>query len=328
VLLLAALGAQARDGLAPAGGEPPDQPQGKVGYEQKLGEKVPLDLPFADENGSPVTLGECVGGKPTILVLAYYRCPMLCGEVLAGVLDSMRRMGGDFTCGREFNVVAVSFDPKEKPELALAKKRHFVAEYGRKEADHGWRFLTGTKPSIDRLTQAVGFHYEFDKMLKEYNHPSGIVVLTPSGTISRYFAGIDYPPAELRESLETVAAREQVGVKDLRDFFSCYRYNPHTGKYSANVMGIVRTSGALTLLLLAGLYAWRSWRVPGVRVMVVGIVGYLLFVPVILFAQMPRDAFVAVFAGLTVAVVVVGRLVWRAAKAQQPVGPLAGAGVE
>src|SRR5437763_1092185 len=143
-LLIGSAARAQQDGLAPAGER---DPKHNVGYEQKLGDKVPLDLRFMREDGVDVSLGDCVGGKPTILVLGYYRCPQLCGEVFAGVLDAARHMRG-YTIGKEFNVVCVSFDPKEHADLALAKKRHFVTEYGRKEADEGWRFLTGKKDAI------------------------------------------------------------------------------------------------------------------------------------------------------------------------------------
>jgi len=325
-LLLAAF-ASAGDGLAP-GSTGPDKATANANYDQKLGDKVPLDLSFLDENGNPVTLGECINNKPTILIMAYYRCPMLCGEVLNGVLDSMRQMGGNFTCGKEFNVVAVSFDHKEQPELARAKKMHYVTEYGRKEADWGWKFLTGKRPNIEKLAEAVGFHYEYDRMLKEYNHPSGIIVLSPNGTISRYFAGIIFPPTELKESLQAVAKDSDfVGARELREFFSCYRFNPHTGKYTAEVKGIMRSAGALTLLLLAGFYAWKCWRIPGVRVLVIGIVGYVALVPVIMFANMPVPAFVGIYLLMTLVIVVVGRILWKSAKARS-LPPLANAGLE
>lgn len=315
-LLLAAI-SNAGDGLAP-GSTGPDKATANANYEQKLGDKVPLDLSFVDESGNPITLGECVNNKPTILIMAYYRCPMLCGEVLNGVLDSMRRMGNDFTCGREFNVVAVSFDHLEQPGLARTKKMHYVTEYGRKEADWGWKFLTGKKLNIEKLARTVGFNYEYDKMLKEYNHPSGIIVLSPNGTISRYFAGIIYPPKDVKESLQAVAQDSDfVGARELSDFFSCYRFNPHTGKYSAEVKGIMRSAGALTLLLIAGFYAWKCWRIPGVRVLVIGIIGYLSLVPVIMFASMPKFAFVGIYVLMTIVIVVVGRILWKSAKAQQ-----------
>jgi cytochrome oxidase Cu insertion factor (SCO1/SenC/PrrC family) len=159
--------AQARPGVPQdTGGE--DRPNPNVRFDQKLGDKVPLDLTLNDENGNEVRLGDCIGGKPTILILAYYRCPQLCGQVFIGVLEAIRPL--KLTCGKDFNIVCVSFDPKEQPGLALAKKRYFVNEYGRKEADWGWKFLTGKQPSIEALTDAVGFHYEYDKTIKEYNH--------------------------------------------------------------------------------------------------------------------------------------------------------------
>ena len=251
-------------------GEAPDRRQHDVGFEQKLGAKIPLDLTFTDENKTEVTLRDCIGGKPSILVLAYYRCPMLCGEVLAGVLDASKRLK-QYTIGKEFNVVTVSFDPKEQPELALAKKRHFVNEYGRKEADEGWKFLTTkNKKNIDELTAAVGFRYEFDKMLKEYNHASGIMIVTPEGVVSRYMPGIEYfdrdedgnvakdPAKSLRLALVD-AGDGQIGTASDRAFLTCYRYNPHTGKYSFNVKRAVQAGGILTMLVL-GFVVIREFR--------------------------------------------------------------------
>lgn len=334
-ILLAATAARAQDGLAPAGQS--ERPKANVGYEQKLGDKVPLDLRFVREDGADVSLGDCVGGKPTILILGYYRCPQLCGEVFAGVLDAARLMRG-YTIGKEFNVVCVSFDPKEHPDLALPKKRHFVAEYGRKEADEGWRFLTGKKDAIDQLAAAVGLSYEFDKMLKEYNHPSGIIIVTPEGTIARYFPGIEYldrgdngqltadPTKTLRLSL-VEAGEGQIGSFSDRAFLTCYRYVPHQGKYSLQVVAIMRTGGFLTLLLIALVYAWKAWKVPGVRVLVVGILAYLAAVPLIMFGQLPKAEFGAVMLAVAVVVIVVGRWLWRAAKAREP-GTLAGAGTK
>ncbi|WP_020471299.1 SCO family protein [Zavarzinella formosa] len=251
--------ASAGDGLAPAS-EAPDKTKHDVGIDQKRGDKIPLDLSFTDENGNEVSLNDCIGGKPSILIMAYYRCPVLCGEVLAGVLDAAKNLK-TFTIGKEFNVVTVSFDPKEAPELALAKKRHFVNEYGRKEADFGWKFLTTkNKKNIDQLAAAVGFRYEYDKSIKEYNHASGIMIITPEGIISQYMPGIDYMrnddgsmPEEkskhLREAL-TNAGDGKIGDWSERIFLTCFRYSPHTGKYTANVKFIVQCGGVLTLLVI------------------------------------------------------------------------------
>jgi len=342
LLLLGASTLSARDGLVPA--TQADHANPKVRYEQRLNEKVPLDVTFVDENGADVTLGDCIGGKPTILILAYYRCPMLCGEVLTGVLDAARKMR--FTCGKEYNIVAVSFDPKEKPSLALAKKRYFVAEYGRKEADAGWKFLTGHKESIDRLTEAVGFHYEFDPMLKEYNHPSGIVVLTPDGTIARYFPGIEYIDRdtngrELADSTQTLkltlveAGEGKIGSFSDRTFLSCFRYNPHTGKYTMGVMWIVRAGGLLTLLIIAGIYARVAWKLPGARLLVIGILVYAALLPVIMFTSfsvfdsLPKWGARAAALPVALLVFAIARWIWKSAKKNEiPAEPMAEAGVE
>jgi protein SCO1/2 len=342
--LLLAGAAQAQGGLAPGRADEQDKPNPNVAFDQRLGEKVPLDLPFADEDGNDISLAQCVNGKPTILVLAYYRCPMLCGEVLAGVLDACRNMPRSMTCGNEFNIVAVSFDPKEKPGLAKAKKMHFVTEYGRKEADWGWHFLTGKKESIDKVTAACGFRYEFDPMLKEYNHPSGIMVLSPEGTIIRYFPGIEYldrgdngqlladPSRTLRLTLVD-AGKGKVGSVSDKVFLSCYQYNPHTGKYSANVMLIMRAGGLLTLLIIAGVYARTNWKVPGFRVLVVCLLGYVAMLPVIMFTSMPVNTLPtwaqrAVVVPIGLVVFLLGRWAWKSAKRAQAARPLAGAGVE
>jgi protein SCO1/2 len=335
VLLVGSAAVLARDGPIPSSDA--DHANPNVRYEQRLGEKVPLDLTFVDENGADVTLGDCIGGKPTILIMAYYRCPMLCGEVLTGVLDAARKLR--FTCGKEFNIVAVSFDPKEKPALALAKKRYFVTEYGRKEADAGWKFLTGQKDNIDKLTAAVGFHYEYDAMLKEYNHPSGILVVTPDGTIARYFPGIEYldrgdngdiladPTKTLRLTL-VEAGEGKIGSFSDKTFLSCYRYNPHTGKYSLSVMWIMRAGGLLTLLIIAGIYARVAWKLPGARVLVVGILVYAALLPVIMFTSfsvdsIPRSAARAAIIPVGLIVFFVGRWVWKSARAERPAPPLA-----
>lgn len=335
----------AGDGVVAGQASDADRPNPNVRFDQKLGDKVPLDLPLTDEDGRPTTLGQCVNGKPTILVLAYYRCPMLCGEVFAGVLDACRHMPRSMTCGNEFNIVCVSFDPKETAGLAKAKKMHFVTEYGRKEADWGWHFLTAKKESIDRLTDACGFRYEFDPMLKEYNHPSGIMVVSPEGVLCRYFPGIEYldrgfdgqllkdPSKTLRLTL-VEAGRGEVGSVSDKIFLSCYQYNPHTGKYSANVMLLMRFGGLLTLLVIAGVYARTSWRVPGGRLLVVGLLAYVALIPVIMFTSMPVTGIPAwAQRSLVVPVGVVaflfGRWVWRSAKrSRQRTAPLAGAGVE
>jgi protein SCO1/2 len=234
---------------------PPD-----VRLEQRLNERVPLDLPFHDEQGRVVRLGDCVGGKPTVLVLAYYKCPMLCTRVLNNLLDCLRGID-DLTVGGQINVVTVSFDPREdkNPALVAAKKASYLSEYGRPGAEAGWHFLTGEQPSIDALTQAVGFHYREvpdvdrpdDPRRKQFDHPSGIMVLTPDGRLSRYFYGLDYPPRDVRlglkESSEGQISKTLAEEVLLRCFMS---YDPATGRYTPTVMRAVRVGAVLTVLAL------------------------------------------------------------------------------
>jgi protein SCO1/2 len=255
--MAAAMPASARDGLMPQPGEQrrsnPD-----VGIDDKVGQQVPLDLVFRDENGSPIILGDCIGGKPTILVLAYYRCPMNCTDVLNGLVDALRVMPSDFSAGGAFNIVTVSFDPKEQPDLARLKKQSYLELYGRPGAENGWRFLTGAKEPIAQLTDAVGFRYVYDKVYKEYDHPIGVMVLTPEGKIARYFYGINYggeyrvPGGTTTLRLSIVEASDgKVGSLLDRIILTCYRFDHLESKYSLNILLAVRVGGILTVLVLA-----------------------------------------------------------------------------
>ncbi|MBX9584941.1 MAG: SCO family protein [Gemmataceae bacterium] len=252
----------------PAGGGPsdaaPDRPRSAaIDFEQKLGAQVPLDLPFRDEGDRRVTLRDClVPGKPAVLVLAYYRCPMLCSKVLNGLLDVMRKT--PYSAGTDYTVLAVSFDPKEHGSQATRIKDTYVTGYGRPEGDRGWRFLTGDRTAIDQLTAAVGFKYEYDKVFKEYNHPSGIMVMTPDGRLSRYMYGIDFEdpadPADPRAAraattfrLALVEAGEgRVGSLADKLILSCFRFDHLEQRYSLNYLLAVRAGGVLTVLALAG----------------------------------------------------------------------------
>lgn len=328
--LLCGGAASARDGLIPgSGGE--DRPNPNVRFDQKIGDKVPFDLTFTDEDGNDTTIGQCVDGKPTILIMAYYRCPMLCGQVFVGVLEAVRSM--KLTVGKDFNIVCVSFDPKEKWGLARDKRNYFVTEYGRKEAHGGWRFLTGKQENITNLTNAVGFHYEYDRTIKEYNHPSGIIIVTPQGIISRYLPGIEYTDQgemdgqPIKDKTRTLrlslveASEGKLGDVSDRLFLSCYRYSPHTGKYTMSVMWIVRAGALLTLLIIAGVYARVAWKIPGARVMVIGILFYVSLLPIIMFTSfsvdsLPKWATLATLPLVAVLMFVVGRWIWRSAKAR------------
>jgi protein SCO1/2 len=217
-----------------------------VGIEQRLNGQVPMDLVFHDESGNNVHLSDCCQGKPTILVLVYYSCPRLCTRVLSGLLDGLTGLKS-FDIGDKFNVVTVSFDPRETPELAAAKKQAYVASYGRSGAEKGWHFLTGDEFSIKQLTDAVGFHYTYDPVLQQFAHASGIMILTPAGKIARYFYGIDYSPSELRLGL-VEAADNKIGTPVDQIMLFCFHYDPTTGKYGLAVLNFVRVLGAATLV--------------------------------------------------------------------------------
>jgi len=221
----------------------------EVKIEQKLGEQIPLDLSFRDENGKPVALREYFGSKPVVLSLVYYQCPMLCTEVLNGMVEGFK--GITFTPGREFTVVTVSIDPRETPAMAAAKKESYLRSYGRPDAGGGWHFLTGDQPAITRLADAVGFHYLYDKASGQFAHATGIMVATPEGKLSRYLLGIEYAPEDLRFSLMD-ASHNRIGTMIDRLVMLCYHYDPMTGKYGLVVANVFRVAGGVTVLLLAG----------------------------------------------------------------------------
>src|SRR5580700_4285485 len=227
-----------------------------VGIEQHLDTQVPPDLSFHDETGKPVKLGDYFGRKPLILNLVYYNCTMLCGEALAGLASAMRLV--KFDVGNEFDVVTVSFDPRETPEMAAAKKKDYVGRYGRANAAAGWHFLTGQPDAINALTKAVGFQYQYDAKTNQYAHATAIMVLTPQGHISRYFYGVDFPPKDLRMGL-VEASQGKIGNAVDAVLLFCYHYNPETGKYGAMVANILRLAAAATILILGTLF-FILWR--------------------------------------------------------------------
>jgi len=221
----------------------------EVGLDQKLDSLVPLDLMFRDETGRAVRLGEYFGKRPVILTLAYYECPMLCTQVLNGLVSAMRTL--KFDAGREYEVITVSIDHTEGPVLAMGKKRQYMKDYGRAGTDNGWHFLTGDSVTIARLADAVGFRFMYDPESKEYAHASGIMVVTPQGRMSRYLYGIEYPPRDLRYSLID-AAENKIGSVVDKVLMLCYAYDPHTGTYGVAIMTIVRIAGAATVLAILG----------------------------------------------------------------------------
>ena len=240
-----AQGMMSGDLTPPANVRPPGLKD--VGIEQRLNEQVPLDLVFRDETGKQVRLGDYFGKKPVILDLAYYRCPMLCNEVLAGLEGSLKAL--KFDIGKEFDVLTVSFDPKDTPESATGKKAEFIKRYKRPGAADGWHFLTGPQESIDALTKVVGFHYEYDPKTDQFAHTTAIMILTPEGKIAQYYYGIDFPPRDVRLGL-IQASQNKIGTLADQVILYCFHYDPHAGKYSAIVSRILQLSGGATLLCL------------------------------------------------------------------------------
>lgn len=221
-----------------------------VGIEQRMDAQVPPDLAFVDDAGHNVKLGDYFGKKPLILNLVYYNCTMLCGEALAGLSGSMKMV--KFDVGDQFDVITVSFNPQETPAIAAAKKQEYLKRYGRAGAAAGWHFLTGPAESINALTKAVGFQYQYDAKNNQYAHATAIMVLTPQGHISRYFYGVDYPPKDLRMGL-VEASQGRIGNAVDQVLLYCYHYDPATGKYGAVVNNILRLGGGLTIVMLAAL---------------------------------------------------------------------------
>ena len=241
ILLVGAASAFARsEALAPA------TVVARVGIDQKLGSQAPLDLEFRDEAGSTVRLGQYFGGKkPVLLSLVYYRCPGLCTMTLNGMAAAFKPLA--FTAGKEFDVVTVSIDPKETPQLATEKKAQYLKRYGRPGAETGWHFLTGDEASIHALAHSVGFRYVYHPETDQYTHAAGIMLLTPGGKVARYFYGLEYSARDLRLAM-VEASEEKIG--SLADVVSllCYQYDPMTGKYGVPIMRTLRAAAVLTVL--------------------------------------------------------------------------------
>jgi protein SCO1/2 len=218
-----------------------------VGIQQNLKQQIPPDLMFTDDLGRRVRLGDYFGRKPMILNLVYYNCSMLCGEVLSGLENSLRLM--KFDVGKEFDVLTVSFDPKETPEMAAAKKAIFLKRYNRSGAEQGWHFLVGPAKSVDALTKAAGFQYEYDPKTGQFAHATAIIILTPEGRIAQYYYGVEYPPRDLRLGLVQASQNKIGSVVDALLLY-CYHYDPEQGKYSAIILRVLRLAGVATMLFL------------------------------------------------------------------------------
>jgi protein SCO1 len=219
----------------------------EIGIDQKLGNQLPLALTFRDENGQTIQLQQYFGAKPVILSFVYYECPMLCTQVLNGLLESLKTLS--FDVGKQFNVITVSFDPGETSALAAGKKESYLKQYGRAGAEQGWHFLTGDTAAIRQLTQAAGFRYKYDPVTDQFAHASGIMVITPQGKIARYFYGIEYPARDLRLTL-VEASENKIGSVVDQVLLYCFHYDPSVGKYGLVIMNVLRLAGIATVLTL------------------------------------------------------------------------------
>jgi protein SCO1 len=235
-----------------------------VGIQQNLNQEIPADLAFTDDLGRSVHLGDYFGKRPLILNLVYYNCPMLCGEVLSGLEHSLSMM--QFDVGKEFDVITVSFDPSETPEMAAKKKSEFLRRYKRAGAEQGWHFLVGKQDAIDALTKAAGFQYQYDAKTKQFAHATAILVLTAEGRIAQYYYGVEYPPKDLRLGL-VEAGKGKIGNIVDQLLLYCYHYDPEQGKYSATILRVLRLAGVATMLCIGTLIFVMVRRGPshGVR---------------------------------------------------------------
>lgn len=224
-------------------------PLREIGFDQRIDARLPLDTTFRDEQGRDVSVGAYFGSKPVVLAFVYYDCPMLCTQVISSLTSTLRTMS--LKAAQDFEIVMVSFDPRETPDLAARRKAEYLARYDRPGAEAGWHFLTGDEASIRRLTSAAGFRYAWDEETRQFAHPAGIIVVTPDGRPARYLFGIEYGPRDLRLSLVEASAGK-VGTPADTVLLYCYHYDPMTGRYGLMVMRLLRTAGAATVLALGG----------------------------------------------------------------------------
>lgn len=237
---------------AHTGSEPYTQDEAflkEIGFDQRLGAQVPLDLTFTEETGRAVRLGDYFGQRPVIMLITYFNCTMLCPLLLDGLVRSLRPI--TFDVGKEFGVLAVSINPRETPAIAASRKELYVQRYGRPGAAEGWHFLTGGEDAIRQLTQAVGYRYVYDKKKDEYAHAAGILILTPEGKAARYLYGFEFSPRDLRLAL-VEAAQGTIGSPVDQLLLYCYHYDPLTGKYGVVIMNVLRLAGSATVLALGG----------------------------------------------------------------------------
>ena len=246
---LAALFLMVQGAAGPAGAQagPTIVPRDDVALDQRLNNQVPLDIPFRDDSGKVVPLSTFFGKRPVILQMPFYRCPGICTLEMDGMTHSIRYLS--YNPGTDYDIVEVSINPKETPELAAAKKAEFIKLYGRPKTAAGWHFLTGNEASIKRLAAAVGFKYVYDVKTDQYIHPAGLMVLTPEGKLSRYFYGAGYRPQDLKFALIDASAHK-IGSPVDQILLMCYHYDPIQGRYGVAVINILKVAGTATLLIL------------------------------------------------------------------------------
>jgi len=269
LVLFAACGAVssfAQSGMFGAGGaQPPTAPPSnavpailsQVDFRPPFGATLPLSAQFRDDTGKAVKLGDYFGERPVILAFGYYQCPMLCTEVQRGIASVLKVV--KFRPGKDFNVVFVSFNPKETPEMAAGKKKQALDYYHRPGTESGWHFLVGDDADVRNVAQAAGFRYQYDPKTGLYAHATGILVLTPEGKISRCFYGIEYPPRYVELGL-VESSEGRIGSATDHLLLYCCEYDPSTGRYSATIIDVIRLFGVLVLLVLGSYALVHFWR--------------------------------------------------------------------
>jgi len=230
---------------------PAEAPQNEIGFDQHLGKSVPMELTFTDHNGATVQLKDYFGKKPVVLMPVYYKCPMLCGLELNGMVRCLRglRLSTGMMANQDFEILTYSIDPNETPGLAANKRKQYLAQYNCPEANDGWHFLTGNEESIQKLNQVIGFRTKYDEITGQYAHAAGFVVCTPDGLLSRYLFGVEFAPRDLRLAVVESSAGK-IGSLTEHILLFCFRYDPSTGKYGVAIMNLLRAGGVLTVLIL------------------------------------------------------------------------------
>ncbi|HVW09400.1 MAG TPA: SCO family protein [Bryobacteraceae bacterium] len=230
-----------------------------IGIEQRLNSALPLDTEFRDETGASVPLRKYFGARPVLLAPVYYRCPMLCSQILSGVVAGLRPLS--LQPGRDFDVVVFSFNPDETAADAAAKRDFYTRRYSRRAGTAGWHFLTGSQASIDAVTKAIGFHYRRDPQSGMFIHASGVMIVTPEGRLARYLYGVEYQPKDLKLALME-ASHNRIGTRVDQVLLFCYHYDPSTGKYTLVVLNLLKGVASLTVIggALALMLLWRGER--------------------------------------------------------------------